>query len=135
MAAGNVLRSKGSIWLATMHDIVIVWASAGRQFSLQPQQPWMSGMSKEQLAELDAEQAAEVQSELAKHAKHTYGDRETELVFIGIDLNRQVIEQLLQDALLSPAEFALLPSVWADWDCPIIEGWEEKQDGDHEDST
>ena len=39
--------------------------------------------------------------EVLKNWDERYGDRITELVFIGIDMNRSVIEQSLDDCLLT----------------------------------
>jgi len=130
---GNVLRSKGSIWLASMHDVIVSWASAGQQVSLQPQQPWLVSMTPEQLADLPEEDKLEVDEQLRQTAERAFGDRESELVFIGIGLEQAAIVGILDAALLTDEEMKLGPAGWADLPCPFVESWTgEEGDADEE---
>ena len=36
----GVIRSKGIVWLANAHACQIIWHSAGRQWNMDPGQPW-----------------------------------------------------------------------------------------------
>jgi len=130
---GSILRSKGSVWLATMHDIIVSWASAGQQLSLQPQQPWMCAVGKEQLEAMSQEEKDEMEEQLQCSAGREYGDREIEIVIIGIALDRPKIESMLNAALLTDEEFAQGPKVWADWECPFISSWVGNEEGGGDD--
>ena len=119
---GVVLRSKGSLWLASAHDTMVMWAQAGRHFALDPDRPWLAAMPEGFEAELDEEEQAELEAERAGFHP-TWGDRGSELVFIGLGLNEAAISELLQRALLTDAELAEGPEAWAELPCPFVEAW------------
>ena len=43
---GQLLRSKGFLWIVTSHDIIGEWQQAGNIIHLEAEQPWMC-MSRE----------------------------------------------------------------------------------------
>lgn len=129
---GSILRSKGSIWLATMHDIIVSWASAGQQISMQPQQPWLCALTDEQKEGMQEENKAEMAEQLARTAERKYKDRESEIVIIGIAMDEAKIRGMLDAALLTDEEMKLEPSEWADWECPFIASWTGGEDEDED---
>ncbi|MBL1705349.1 GTP-binding protein, partial [Klebsiella pneumoniae] len=56
------------------------------------------------LPETERNQMIIEEPEVLKNWDKQYGDRITELVFIGIDMNRSLIEQSLDDCLLTEKE-------------------------------
>jgi G3E family GTPase len=83
------LRSKGFIWLSSMHLKVCEWAQAGAIISITPHGPWFADVPLSSWPEEEAARAAIKADMLAPH-----GDRRQELVFIG-----QVVAELLQACL------------------------------------
>jgi len=109
----NVLRAKGFLWLASAHDELILYSVAGRNMAMEPQARWMAAM--EAVAIDDPETLDYYQSVW----QQPYGDRRQEIVFIGQGMDREALELLLNDALLTDEEFAAGPKAWARYDCPF----------------
>ncbi|MFM7071730.1 MAG: GTP-binding protein, partial [Planctomycetota bacterium] len=110
----GVLRSKGFCWLATRHDEALLWSQAGCSVTLGPEGHWWAAVPKDDWPDDEAERMA-VMEDFAG----PYGDRRQELVFIGIDIDRQAIERQLELCLLSDEEFAAGPEVWNLWSDPF----------------
>jgi G3E family GTPase len=79
------LRSKGFIWLSSMHLKVCEWAQAGAIISITPHGPWFADVPLSSWPEEESARAAIKADMIGPH-----GDRRQELVFIG-----QVIFMLL----------------------------------------
>lgn len=56
---------------------------------------------------------AQQRTQLLSQFDGNYGDRCQEIVFIGIDLDRELIEERLQQCLLTDLEYASGPELWA----------------------
>lgn len=110
----GVLRSKGFCWLATRHDEALLWSQAGCSVTLGPEGHWWAAVPRDDWPDDEVERAA-VLDDFAG----PYGDRRQELVFIGIDIDRQIIEQCLEECLLTDEEFAAGPEVWSAWHDPF----------------
>jgi G3E family GTPase len=110
----GVLRSKGFCWLATRHDEALLWSQAGCSVTLGPEGHWWAAVPRDDWPDDEVERAA-VLDDFAG----PYGDRRQELVFIGIDIDRQMIEQCLEECLLTDDEFAAGPEVWSAWHDPF----------------
>lgn len=110
----GVLRSKGFCWLATRHDEALLWSQAGCSVTLGPEGHWWAAVPQDDWPDDEAERVA-VMEDFAG----PYGDRRQELVFIGIDIDRQAIERQLELCLLSDEEFAAGPEVWNLWFDPF----------------
>jgi len=76
-----------------------------------------------------------MRQEIANGGK--YGDRRQQLVVIGIQMDRSEVETLLDECLLTDAEFEGGPDVWLEYDNPwlldIIPDAVEEEDEDDED--
>ena len=103
----GVLRSKGFAWLATRHDLVGHWSSAGIQLTLTAGGTWWADTPRDEWPDADAER-----SDIERQFVGEYGDRRQELVFIGIDLDETAIRASLDECLLTDSEFALGPCGW-----------------------
>jgi len=103
----GVLRAKGFMWLATKHDLIGVYSQAGNCVTLEPERPWYAALSKDQWPEEEASLAA-----IAKLWLEPHGDRMQEVVFIGSDMEREVIESRLNECLLTDEEMALPVEAW-----------------------
>jgi G3E family GTPase len=124
----GVLRAKGFFWLATKHDIIGVYSQAGNCVNTEPQRYWYAALPKEQWPEDEASLNA-----LAGLWLEPYGDRMQELVFIGIDMEREAIEGVLNGCLLTDEEMALGPEGWRQWEDPFGE-WERPAEEEAADS-
>jgi len=108
---GELLRSKGFIWIATSHDVIGGWQQAGNIIRLEAESPWMceiremwEGSPSEELVLKDILQA--------NGEEYKYADRRQELVFIGQSLKHEVIQKILDMCLLTDEEMELGPEKW-----------------------
>ena len=76
-------------------------SQAGSSITIQGAGEWIAA-----LPETERNQMIIEEPEVLKNWDKQYGDRITELVFIGIDMNRSFIEQSLDDCLLTETEMA-----------------------------
>ncbi len=119
-AFANVLRSKGVIWLATRMTMAGLWSQAGQCCRLGPAGYWWAAVPREHWPEA-AEDIAQIESQFEGPA----GDRRQELVVIGQDLDRIVVESALEMCLLTDDEMALGAEAWSKFDDPW-EDWEQE---------
>lgn len=109
---GEVVRSKGFFWVATMPAVVALWSQAGRTSTLEARGQWLASMDMSEW-ELDAEELEAVKKGWHKD----FGDRVQEIVFIGQKfLNSNIksdIEGMFQAALLTDDELALGKEYWS----------------------
>ncbi|MGV9822724.1 GTP-binding protein [Nocardia xishanensis] len=87
----GMLRSKGFCWIASRANLAAIWSQAGPNLTFEPAAWWSS-------LEVPAGQ---------------------EIVFIGVKLDGDRVRALLDDALLTDAEFTAGPEVWAEFDDPF----------------
>jgi hypothetical protein len=117
----HVVRCKGEIWLSNADSCPIGVHSVGRQLVMTPGKPWMgkvhevyplgdpnSVKSREEDREMWSmfDLTNDVIEELRASNRWSdrFGDRGSELVFIGIKLDKKVMFKELQNALLTDAE-------------------------------
>ena len=110
----GVIRSKGACWIASRHDMAYQWAQAGVCFNLAPAGLWWAAADPEEWPE-----ESFYRQEVDALWEEPYGDRRQELVFIGIDLDRDRIVTLLDACLLTDEEYALTPPGWAWLEDPL----------------
>uniref|UniRef100_A0A0G4G3L8 CobW C-terminal domain-containing protein n=1 Tax=Chromera velia CCMP2878 TaxID=1169474 RepID=A0A0G4G3L8_9ALVE len=137
----GVVRSKGQMWVASAHAYPVSFHSAGRHMELVPTgEPYLIAVPEEEWNEEDREKHQELVSEGQWHAVN--GDRESELVFIGIGLDKPRILQELEAALLTDEETEGGPAQWKEmedvffggefFDLQEAGGGEEEEDGEDE---
>ena len=104
-ALASLLRLKGFAWLATWRTKQAHAALAGTQFTMAPGNPWWAAIPRQQwpdgLAE-DIQDAWDVQ----------HGDRRTELVCIGRELDSEAANAQLEACLLTAEEMAAGEESW-----------------------
>jgi G3E family GTPase len=110
----GVLRSKGFLWVASRHDIQGLWSQAGPSVRLEPAGMWLAALPEHEW-DLDEEERA---GALARWHP-VFGDRRTELVLIGIDMDERLLRARLAGALLTDAELASGPAAWAGFADPL----------------
>ena len=103
---GQVIRSKGFLWLADMHDLVGTFSHAGNLVVLDSHGPWATLESKAYRG------TQEEKSKLRKDWVAPWGDRRQELVFIGQNLDHASIQGVLDECLLSDEELEMGVDYW-----------------------
>ena len=98
----SLIRAKGFIWLSNSHSQIFYWALAGKHFELKQYAAWWSSLPRGEWP-TDQKQMAEI---LKDYADDEMGDRRQELVFIGVNMDREAITRLLDGCLLSDSEMA-----------------------------
>jgi len=108
---GELLRSKGFLWLASTSDLIGAWQQAGNVLRIRAEGQWMcltpqfwEGTPAEELV------CKDMQNE--KGDEYEYKDRRQEIVFIGHAMKRDVIQKILDECLLTDEEMALGPEMW-----------------------
>ncbi|WP_026702778.1 GTP-binding protein [Salibacterium aidingense] len=96
----EIARAKGIAWLSTYHSMAFMLSQAASSITLESITYWVAALPLAEKGEILREQP-EVKEELEAY---TYGDRKTELVFIGVDLDVENIERTLDKCLIQPRE-------------------------------
>lgn len=136
-----IIRSKGFVWLAIDGgmDEVALWAQAGRIWQLSAGRPWWITLPKE---EWPVSMLTVIQDALNKYPENNnttdgtylYGDRATELVIIGMNMDKTIVQSTLQNCILTDDEWALGRDAWDLYDDPFdFYAYEdEDEEGDDE---
>lgn len=96
----EIVRSKGIIWSACHNDVAILFSQAGSAINISPISYWVAALPKEQQKQILL-QNPEVMDEWDPE----FGDRNTQLVVIGMDLPKDEITKQLDKCLLTDEEF------------------------------
>jgi G3E family GTPase len=102
----RVIRAKGHFWLATRTDFLGELAIAGHQKSVSRMGRWWAAVPKNRWPD-----DGTFEEFVIKHWHPVWGDRRQELVFIGIDMDKQAIIAALDACLMPGDEF--MPDNWA----------------------
>jgi len=164
----GVIRSKGQIWLANAHAIGFEWHSAGHSFSLTTApMPYMARLIEDHLgvdhigAAFADQSESERQNLLKKTAEELFddagveqievlqktpgqwnekfGDRNQELVLIGVHLDKVRMRAALEEALLTEEEMAAGIESWKSLEDAFFGGqcaeafWDLEEMSDDED--
>ncbi|EGQ2870023.1 GTP-binding protein [Staphylococcus pseudintermedius] len=110
----SIVRVKGIAWLAQYNNVACLVSQAGTAVDIHPVTFWVASMPK-------AERAAILQERPDVRADWDpeYGDRHTQLVMIGIDLDEAAITAQLDACLLNSQE---IDADWSQFSEPY--GWE-----------
>ena len=95
----EIVRAKGFFWLASRNDMSGLISQAGSSIMFQGAGEWVATYSKE-----EQEQTLKEEPELLEKWDPIYGDRMTEIVFIGVHLEREKVEASLDTCLLTESE-------------------------------
>ena len=101
---GNVIRSKGLFWLASRPEQALTWGQAGGSLRADSAGVWWSSMPYgkriQHLAFL------ENQKQIESDWTEKFGDRKNEIVFIGQDMDQELIKQEMDACLATVEELA-----------------------------
>lgn len=104
----GVIRAKGYFWLATRMDVALMWSQAGGVKRVGIAGQWFASVPKEMW-----EHYPNAQAHLERHWHEPYGDRRQEIVFIGVEMDKERLTAALDSATLSDEEMALEPTGWS----------------------
>lgn len=140
----GVVRSKGFMWFANHMKHSIEWSQAGGASNIRGGALWWAEVDKEEWPE-DEQARIDIQEELDMgkpcliadkdgEREMNFGDRRQELVFIGIDMDKDWLISELNKALLTAEEFAQGPSAWAQYPDPfpglVVNDSEDSEDAE-----
>eukprot|EP01063_Lacrimia_lanifica_P034867 TRINITY_DN6545_c0_g1_i1.p1 TRINITY_DN6545_c0_g1~~TRINITY_DN6545_c0_g1_i1.p1 ORF type:complete len:373 (+),score=154.63 TRINITY_DN6545_c0_g1_i1:746-1864(+) len=108
----GVVRAKGQLWLANHDGCGVNMHTAGRQleFHLNSSQPWIAKIPEDLWYPEHKETAAAMRA--AGKWDAMYGDRRSQLVCIGVDMDKAAIIAALEDALMTEEE---MKGGWPEW--------------------
>ncbi|TVP73029.1 MAG: GTP-binding protein [Rhodobacteraceae bacterium] len=111
----GVIRAKGHFWIATRPDWAAEFSLAGAMSSVSPLGRWWASVPEERLP-----QHPDAQAEIAKNWVEPWGDRRQEIVFIGVEMDREAICARLNAALMhagdfTPGDWTQLPDPFPRW--------------------
>ena len=123
----SVLRSKGTIWLASRPEDTILWSQAGDELALDLVGTWWAETPRDEWPQDPAERAT-----IEAVWQEPYGDRRQELVFIGLHMQHKPIVARLDACLLTDEELARGTEQWRTFDDPFP-AWEQEDEIDFTD--
>lgn len=96
----TIVRAKGIIWSAKHQEVALLLSQAGSSAKIEPVSYWVAALPKEQ------QQDVFLQSpEVLEDWDEEFGDRMTQLVIIGVELDKESIKKELDTCLLTEDEF------------------------------
>ncbi len=98
----NIIRSKGLFWLASRPDQALIWGSAGGSLKTDSAGVWWASMPFSE--RIGYASFVNNQEMIESEWDVTFGDRKTELVFIGQNIDVNMVTQQLDDCLLTESE-------------------------------
>jgi len=102
----SVVRSKGTCWIATGDDLSYTMGQAGPSVRMEAAGPWIASLP-------EFEQDAYRRNRSNLDWDEEWGDRRTELVFIGREMDEEGLIAALDDCLLTDDE---MDAPWADFE-------------------
>lgn len=100
----SIVRSKGIVWLAQYNHVACLLSQAGSSCNIHPVTYWVAGLAPEKREAILAQRP-----DVAEDWDIEYGDRKTQFVIIGQNLDTKQIEQELDGCLVNSDELE------ADW--------------------
>jgi len=113
----GLIRAKGYVWLASRPEWALSYSRAGNTATLEPVGQWWAA-AQDRMPPRGTEQRAAIDA----NWEEPYGDRICEVVFIGQDMDRALIERAFSEAQLSFTEtrkgmrhWRAFPDPFPDW--------------------
>ena len=98
----NIIRSKGLFWLASRPNQALIWSQAGGSLRAESAGIWWSSMTFQE--RIQSISFVENQEEIEKDWDIRYGDRKNEIVFIGKNMDQELITKELNMCLVNEIE-------------------------------
>jgi G3E family GTPase len=113
----NIIRSKGLFWLASRSNQALIWSSAGSSCKAESAGVWWASMPVSERVSYAA--FLENKDQIESDWDVIFGDRKTELVFIGQHLNKEKMITELEECVLTQQEV----QIWESKLFPIEDQW------------
>lgn len=123
----GVIRSTGRIWLATRMLAPLVWNQAGVAATLSLGKLFWAAVPEAEWPKEEGER-----ERIMEEWDTQYGDRETEIVFVGMGIDKERLQGLLDGCLLQDEEM-VFTNMWANFEDPFVE-WVPLIEDDEESS-
>lgn len=107
----EVVRAKGLIWISVKSDLAASFSQAGPSIQFGPAGRWLAALSEEEQQIVFTNEP-----EVLQTWDNIWGDRMTEIVLIGIHMDKREIEQQLDRCILTDEEMDL---DWASFSNPL----------------
>ncbi len=114
----GVVRSKGYLWIASRPQYCGVWSQAGSSLQMDRAGYWFASVSKDNWP-----QDPETREWIKELWDDEVGDCRQEIVFIGVEMDREALEAKLDTALVTDTEMAAGPEHWRQFEDPLP-SWE-----------
>lgn len=121
----GVVRSTGRIWLATRMLAPLEWNQAGVAATLRVGKLFWAAVPEAEWPTNDGER-----EKIMQNWDTRYGDRETEMVFVGMGIDKVRLQGLLDGCLLQDEEM-VFTNMWENFEDPFVE-WVPLIDDDEE---
>jgi G3E family GTPase len=115
----GLIRAKGYIWLASRPKWVVSYSRAGNMATHEPMGQWWASVPRDRWPA----QGTAARAGIEKNWKEPYGDRISEVVFIGANMDRAAVEKTWKAAQLTHTEhrkgvkqWAQLPDPFPSWE-------------------
>jgi G3E family GTPase len=128
-AWGDVLRSKGFVWVASRDEWAGLWSQAGVSCQLDPAGIWWRDVPLDDWPDDPAERAA-----IRSVMEPRWGDRRQEIVLIGAGMDVERLMDGLNDCLLDDQELDLGSDAWRAFPDPFP-AWELAEPSDADDTV
>jgi G3E family GTPase len=109
----GVIRSKGFFWLACDNEYYYEWSTAGSIFSSCAKGKWIATIPDVTRVYMGAERWNKMKENNAW--QEPYGDRRQELVMIGVDMDKDLVQSVLNDCLLRDEEIQQFMDASTEW--------------------
>jgi len=110
----GVVRSKGFLWIASRPDKCGIWSQAGSSLQIDRGGLWFAAVEREQWPDDPM-----TRDWLEDIWDDEVGDCRQEIVFIGVEMDRQGIEAALDEALVTTEEMTAGPPFWMQFEDPL----------------
>lgn len=111
----GLLRAKGYVWLANRPEWVVSYSRSGNKATLEPVGQWWSAVPKSRWPA----KGTPARDGIEAIWKEPYGDRITEVVFIGQNMNKAAIEKAWKGCQLSFTEARKGMAHWREFTDPL----------------
>jgi len=125
----TVIRSKGFSWLASRPQYITDWVTVGNIFTLEKDDIWIAERPQHEIDEILKEE------KIRNDFDTVIGDRRQEIVFIGIEMDKDSLINSLNNCLLTDEEMSMGKDFWIENFEDDFESWsDEDHDHDHDDN-
>ena len=110
----GVIRSKGYLWIASRPRHCGIWSQAGASLQIDRGGNWFATVEQDRWPDDPS-----TRDWINRNWDDEVGDCRQEIVFIGVAMERDTIESILDGALVTDEEMVAGPPRWLDFEDPL----------------